>query len=170
MDVNFKELLEDERCRLPLEEFNTKLELNCHAWDTLGRPILPPIWGNTLCKAIKSVQPGLLTCAGSHKEMTKEAKSTNRPVIRKCHAGLVKAVVPVVVDGRYIGLLGGCGSLSTGDKLDHEYLRELASKIGIAAEELLSHVPSVNEVDVEALEKKVEEVLKAVEKAAKAPA
>jgi ligand-binding sensor protein len=168
MEANFKELLENKRCRIPLEEFNTRLGLNCHAWDILGKPILPTMWGNTLCKAIKSVQPGLLTCAGSHKEMTKEARATGRPVIRKCHAGLVKAVVPVVVDGRYIGLLGGCGSLPRGHKLDEGYLRELAEKIGLGRDELVSHAKSVGEVDVDAVEAKVEEVLKNLEEALKA--
>jgi len=167
MEPNFKELLDDKRCRIPLEEFNTRLGLNCHAWDILGKPILPTMWGNTLCKAIKSVQPGLLTCAGSHKEMTREARTTGKPVIKKCHAGLVKAVVPVIVDGKYIGLLGGCGSLPAGEKVDDAYLKELAVKIGLPEDSLVSHVSSVGEVDIEEVRKKVEELLRNVDEAAK---
>lgn len=162
MDKSFKEIIDSTECRKPLEEFNTELGLNCHAWDTLGKPILPPIWGNTLCKAIKSVQPGLLTCAGSHKEMTKEARTTGQPVIRKCHAGLVKAVVPVVMDGRYIGMVGGCGCVPRGESVDPGYIRELAEKIGVEEEYLSSHVQTVGEADVEAVESKVREVLDSI--------
>ncbi|HEX9859816.1 MAG TPA: PocR ligand-binding domain-containing protein [Nitrospirota bacterium] len=161
-DKSFKDIIDSEDCKRPLEEFNTMLGLNCHAWDTLGKPILPPIWGNTLCKAIKSVQPGLLTCAGSHKEMTREAKVTGQPVIRKCHAGLVKAVVPVIVDGKYMGMIGGCGSLPRGEKVDQEYIKELAAKIGVAEEYLSVHLPSVGEVDVDDVSAKVREALDSI--------
>lgn len=165
MNKSFKDILDSEHCARPLGEFNSELGLNCHAWDTLGKPILPPIWGNTLCKAIKSVQPGLLTCAGSHKEMTKDAKATGKPVIRKCHAGLVKAVVPVIVDGKYIGMIGGCGSVPMGESVDPAYLRELADKIGVPDEYLLTHLPTVGEVDVEAVRAKVKEALDNISKA-----
>jgi len=161
MDTPFAKVIEEDGCMRTIVELNTSLGLNCHAWDTLGKPILPPIWGNTLCKAIKSTHQGLLTCAGSHKEMTKEAKASGSPVVRECHAGLLKAVVPVYCEGRYIGLLGGCGATPMGSTVSEDYLRELGPKIGVDVEQLLAQVASVPEVDRDALKKKVEDVIRA---------
>ena len=160
MDKPFDKRIEEDKCRQKLLAFNSSLGLNCHAWDTLGKPILPPIWGNTLCKAIKSTHAGLMTCASSHKEMTKEAKTSGKPVVRECHAGLLKAVVPVYCEGRYIGLLGGCGATPKGHAVDEEYLRDLGPKIGVEIDELLAQVASVPEVDREALMDKVEDVIR----------
>jgi len=166
MSKSFKEMVEHEACMRPLKAINEELGLNCHAWDTLGKPFLPAMWGNTLCKAIKSVKPGLLTCAGSHKEITKEAKSTGKPAIKKCHAGLIKAVVPVYVDGRYVGMIGGCGGVPTGDRLDESYLKDLAGRIGVSVEEMLGSAGTVSEVEVSDLEKKVAEALEGINRAA----
>jgi len=160
METEFSKVIEENKCRKALEELNSSMGLNCHAWDTLGKPILPTIWGNTLCKTIKSTQQGLLTCASSHKEMTKEAKSTGLPVVRECHAGLLKAVLPVVCEGRYIGLLGGCGATPKGRAVSEEYLCELGPKIGVSPEELLAQVASVPEVDKEALKDKIEVLIR----------
>jgi len=166
MSKSFKEMVEHEACMRPLKAINEDLGMNCHAWDTLGRPFLPAMWGNTLCKAIKSVKPGLLSCAGTDKEITKEAKATGKPVMKKCHAGLIKAVVPVYVQGRYVGMIGGCGGVPTGDSLDENYLKELAERIGVSVDEMLATVSSVSEVDVAELEKKVEEALEGINCAA----
>jgi len=160
MDKPFVKVIEEDKCRQTLVELNSSLGLNCHAWDTLGKPILPTIWGNTLCKAIKSTQQGLLTCASSHKEMTKEAKTSGKSVVTECHAGLLKAVIPVYCEGRYIGLLGGCGATPKGRAVDEEYLRTLGPKIGVDIEELLAQVASVPEVEKEALKEKVEAVIR----------
>jgi len=159
METPFTKVIQENNCRQALEELNTSMGLNCHAWDTLGKPILPTIWGNTLCKAIKSTHLGLLTCASSHKEMTKEAKSSGKSVVRECHAGLLKAVVPVYCEGKYIGLLGGCGATPKGRAVNIEYLNELGSKIDVSVNELLAQVPSVPEVDKEALIEKIENVV-----------
>ncbi len=160
METEFSKVIDENKCRQALEELNSSMGLNCHAWDTLGKPILPTMWGNTLCKAIKSTHQGLLTCASSHKEMTKEAKATGKPVVRECHAGLVKAVLPVICGGRYIGLLGGCGATPKGRTVSEKYLCELGPKIGVSSEELLAQVASVPEVDKEALKEKIESIIK----------
>jgi len=159
METEFSKVVQENKCMQALEELNVSLGLNCHAWDTLGKPILPPIWGNTLCKAIKSTHDGLMTCASSHKEMTKEAKATGKPVVRECHAGLLKAVLPVYCEGRYIGLLGGCGATPKGTEVSEEYLSELGPKIGVSIEELLAQVASVPELDKELLKEKIKGVI-----------
>jgi ligand-binding sensor protein len=163
MSKTFKEMVEHDACMIPLKEIHEDLGMNCHAWDTLGRPFLPAMWGNTLCKAIKGAHAGLMTCAGSHKEITKEAKATGKPAMKKCHAGLIKAVVPVFLKGRYVGMIGGCGGVPTGDKLDETYLRELAERIGVSVDEMLASVDTVSEVDVAELECKVAEALAGIE-------
>ncbi|HEY3346284.1 MAG TPA: PocR ligand-binding domain-containing protein [Nitrospirota bacterium] len=160
METTLTDLLKDESCQKSLVELNSRFSMSCHAWDILGRPIIPTVWGNTLCKLIKSTEAGLLTCAVTHKEMTKQAKATGKPVIRLCHAGMLKAVVPLYCGTKYMGLAGGCGCTPLGKSIDESYLRELGPKIGIEVEKLIEHAASVNDSDIEKFSEGVFDVMK----------
>ena len=162
MEISFKDILDDPRFMEILEGMNSALSLNCHAWDTLGKPAIPTLWGNMLCKAIKSTNEGLLTCAATHKEMTREAKQTGKPVINECHAGLVKVVIPVHAGGKYIGLLGGCGRIKKGKSVDESYLDGLGPKINVPKETLLETAATVPEVELHRVEAKVAELVEYV--------
>lgn len=159
MNITLNEIVHEDACQKSLENLNSRHGMSCHAWDILGRPAIPTVWGNTLCKLIKSTEPGLLTCAATHKEMTKEAKATGQPVVKLCHAGMIKAVVPLYCGKKYMGMAGGCGCTPAGTKVKESYLRELGPKIGIDAEELIGHAASVKESDVEQFIESVKRVM-----------
>jgi ligand-binding sensor protein len=77
------------------------------------------VWVNRLCPAIKGTDKGQsFICAVAHMNLANQAKDEKRPVIEECDAGLMKIVVPIFVDGNYIGAVGACGLLPAGGEVD----------------------------------------------------
>jgi ligand-binding sensor protein len=76
-------------------------------------------WANPLCPKIKSTDKGqTFICATAHMNMANEARQTREPVIEECDAGLVKIVVPIMVNDEFIGAAGGCGLLLNDGEVD----------------------------------------------------
>jgi ligand-binding sensor protein len=68
--------------------------------------------------------------------LANQAKDEKRPVIEECDAGLMKIVVPIFVDGNYIGAVGACGLLPAGGEVDSF---------------LVNKMTDIDEADIEAL-------------------
>lgn len=76
-------------------------------------------WVNRLCPVIKATDKGrTFICTAAHMNLAQQAKDQGRPVIEACDAGLMKIVVPIVIDGEFIGAIGACGLLPAGGSVD----------------------------------------------------
>ena len=112
---------------LPLEKW-TQIENEIHEHSGLESNVFNTdgiritdnkVWVNRLCPAIKATDKGQsFICAVAHMNLANQAKDEKRPVIEECDAGLMKIVVPIFVDGRYIGAVGACGLLPAGGEVD----------------------------------------------------
>ena len=112
---------------LPLEQW-TQIENEIHEHSGLESNVFNTdgiritdnkVWVNRLCPAIKATDKGQsFICAVAHMNLANQAKDENRPVIEACDAGLMKIVVPIFVDGNYIGAVGACGLLPAGGEVD----------------------------------------------------
>jgi ligand-binding sensor protein len=112
---------------LPLEKW-TQIENEIHQHSGLESNVFNTdgiritdnkVWVNRLCPAIKATDKGQsFICAVAHMNLANQAKDEKRPVIEECDAGLMKIVVPIFVDGRYIGAVGACGLLPAGGEVD----------------------------------------------------
>ena len=98
-------------------------------------------WANELCPALRQ-SPQALTgiCAVAQQGLAAMARSTRRPVVEECDAGLVKIVAPVFVGDELIGTVSGCGRRYPESDMDFEYL---AQSSGLTAEALREKAPSV---------------------------
>ena len=112
---------------LPLEkwaelekEIHTRSGLESNVFNTDGIRITDnKIWVNRLCPAIKATDKGqAFICAVAHMNLANQAKDEKRPVIEECDAGLMKIVVPIFVDGQYLGAIGACGLLPAEGEVD----------------------------------------------------
>ncbi|BBO66945.1 hypothetical protein DSCA_08750 [Desulfosarcina alkanivorans] len=112
---------------LPLEkwaqlenEIHERSGLESNVFNTDGIRITDnKIWVNRLCPAIKATDKGQsFICAVAHMNLANQAREEHRPVIEECDAGLMKIVVPIVVDGEFIGAVGACGLLPVGGEVD----------------------------------------------------
>jgi ligand-binding sensor protein len=112
---------------LPLEKW-VELEKDIHkrsglesnVFNTDGIRITDnKVWINRLCPAIKATDKGqAFICAVAHMNLANQARNEKRPVIEACDAGLMKIVVPIFVDGEFIGAVGACGLLPAGGEVD----------------------------------------------------
>ena len=112
---------------LPLEKW-TQIENEIHKQSGLESNVFNTdgiritdnkVWVNRLCPAIKATDKGQsFICAVAHMNLANQAKDEKRPVIEECDAGLMKIVVPIFVDGNYIGAVGSCGLLPAGGEVD----------------------------------------------------
>ncbi len=89
-------------------------------YDTAGIRINPNLrWPNRLCPEIKATSKGQsFICATAHMNIAIMAKETRSPAIEECDAGMLKLVVPIFVNGEFIGSAGGCGLLLDQGEVD----------------------------------------------------
>lgn len=112
---------------LPLEKW-TQIENEIHRHSGLESNVFNTdgiritdnkVWVNRLCPAIKATDKGQsFICAVAHMNLANQAKEEKRPVIEECDAGLMKIVVPIFVDGHFIGAVGACGLLPADGEVD----------------------------------------------------
>jgi ligand-binding sensor protein len=112
---------------LPLEkwaelenEIHMRSGLESNIFNTDGIRITDnKVWVNRLCPAIKATDKGqAFICAVAHMNLANQARDTKSPVIEECDAGLMKIVVPIIMDGTFIGAVGACGLLPAGGEVD----------------------------------------------------
>ena len=76
-------------------------------------------WVNKLCPAIKATDKGQsFICAVAHMNLATMAKNSGGPVVEECDAGLVKIVIPIHVQGEFLGAVGACGLLMEDGEVD----------------------------------------------------
>lgn len=91
-------------------------------------------WANKLCPVIKADEKGQnYICAVAHQNIAAEAERSHQPVIAECDAGLMKMVVPIFVNGEFLGVAGGCGYILGNGEVDTFMVNKT---IGIAEEKL----------------------------------
>ena len=91
-------------------------------------------WANKLCPVIKADEKGQnYICAVAHQNIAAEAERSRKPVIAECDAGLMKMVVPIFVNGAFLGVAGGCGYVLGDGEVDTFMVNKT---IGLAEEKL----------------------------------
>jgi ligand-binding sensor protein len=77
------------------------------------------------------------------------AKSSKEPVIEECDAGLLKLVVPVMVDDEFIGAFGACGMILGDGEVDSFMVNKT---IGMDEEEIESLSGEISRISSEKAE------------------
>ena len=76
-------------------------------------------WANDLCRVIKGDGKGQnYICSVAHQNLAAQAMRTHQPVIEACDAGMMKLVVPIFVNGEFLGVAGICGWLEKNGNVD----------------------------------------------------
>lgn len=117
-------------------EINKRSGMNASVFDAEGVRITDfKKWANNLCPVIKGNEKGQsYICAVAHQNLAAQAARTHQPVIETCDAGLIKLVVPIFINGVFLGVAGGCGCLEKTGEVD---IFMLNKTIGLHEEELM---------------------------------
>jgi ligand-binding sensor protein len=122
-------------------------------------------WANKLCPLIKGNEKGQnYICAVAHQNIAAQAQRTRKPVIAECDAGLMKLVVPIFLNGEFLGVAGGCGYVLGNGEVDMFMINKT---IGIAEEKLTNlsddipvMTPEQAQSHTEFIQSEIEQILK----------
>ena len=109
--MKLTDILPVEIWRAIENEANEKFELNASVFDADGKRITGEARrANRLCPAIAATKDGQTNiCARAHQDIVSRVRRDGVPVVGECDAGMVKILVPITVDGEFLGAFGGCG-------------------------------------------------------------
>lgn len=160
---------------LPLEKW-AELEKEIHARSGLESNVFNTdgiritdnkVWVNRLCPAIKATDKGqAFICAVAHMNLANQAKGEKRPVIEECDAGLMKIVVPIFMDGEYIGAVGACGLLPAGGEVDAFLVNKITDIDEETVEALSDDLAAIEQTSAEEVAQFIWERIEAIVAAA----
>lgn len=102
---------------------------------------------NELCPAIKGTEKGQTSiCAEAHMDLAERARKKGRTVMDECDAGIMKLVVPVIVENQFIGAVGACGMLLDNGEVDDFLVAKITE---IDEEEVISLAYGINSISSE---------------------
>ncbi|MCP4372455.1 MAG: hypothetical protein GY797_30775 [Deltaproteobacteria bacterium] len=125
-------------------------------------------WANKLCPVIKTDEKGQnYICAVAHQNIAAEAKRTSKPVIAECDAGLMKLVVPIFQNGKFLGVAGGCGYLLENGKVDtfvvNKTIEIAEEKLMNLSDDIPAMTPEQASSHTEFIQSEIEQILKEYE-------
>ncbi len=110
------------------------------------------VWVNRLCPVVKAHDSGQsFICAVAHMNIADMAKNSKETVIEECDAGFLKLVVPIFVEGEFLGAVGACGLLLDDGDVDSFMVNRTIDIGEEKIEELLDDIKRISSEDVEAL-------------------
>ncbi|MBU1612468.1 MAG: PocR ligand-binding domain-containing protein [Proteobacteria bacterium] len=120
---------------------------------------------NRLCERIKTDPKGRSAiCSVAGTFFASEIRQTGEPLLAECDAGFTKIAVPIIVQGKVLGNVGGCGVIVDDGEVD-DFM--VARSLGVDEEELVGYlagIPKMTMAQAEEalawLEQRVEELLK----------
>ena len=148
------------------QKINERSGLNASVFNVDGVRITDfKRWANKLCPLIKGNEKGQnYICAVAHQNIAAEAQRTRKPVIAECDAGLMKLVVPIFINGQFLGVAGGCGYVLGNGEVDTYMVNKT---IGIAEEKITNlsdeipvMTPEQARSHTEFIQSEIEQILK----------
>ena len=152
------------------KKINKRSGLNASVFDVDGVRITNfKKWANKLCPVVKADEKGQdYICAVAHQNIAAQAQRSRKAVVAECDAGLMKLVVPIFLNGEFLGVAGGCGYVLGNGEVDSFMVNKT---IGIANEklkDLSADVPVMTMDQAEAhtqfIQHEVDQIIKESEK------
>ena len=102
-----------------------------------------------LCKAIRANKESLIgICARTQKFMSKEAKTTRRPVTVSCEANMAKCMIPVFSDEEFVGSVVVCGTAIPEEEITPDMIAKSINRSEAEVNRMIQRVPVVEKEKV----------------------
>lgn len=119
--------------------------------DIDGKPLTKQSNFSDFCgKCIRGSKLGLKRCMECDSYGGNKAKELKKPVIYKCHAGLIDFASPIIIKDKIVGCFL-CGQVLD-EKPDEEKFKTMAKELGIDEEEYLTALRKVKIIPYEKIE------------------
>ncbi len=135
------------------KDIHQKSGMDVNVFDTKGYRISEfKNWANRLCPEIKATDKGQsFICAPAHMNIAALAMRSKQPVIEECDAGMLKLVVPIFFDDKFVGAFGACGFLLDEGEVDSFLVNKMTDISEEAVEELAEGIPGITTEKAKAL-------------------
>ena len=132
--------------------------LDVNVFDTKGYRISKfKNWANRLCPEIKATDKGQsFICAPAHMNIATLAMRSKQPVIEECDAGMLKLVVPIILNDEYVGAVGACGFLLDDGEVDSFLVNKMTDINEDKVEKLTEGIDSITTEKAEILAQYIE--------------
>lgn len=120
MIKNLREFVDIDQLQKLQEQFAEAMGVAVLICDAQGEPVTSPSQFTGFCKYIRSCSEGRKRCILSDDKVGKLAAESKRPVIHRCHTGLVDFAAPIILRDKYLGSIL-CGQVL----IEDEELEEL---------------------------------------------
>jgi ligand-binding sensor protein len=139
------------------QEIHARTGMDANVFDTRGYRITAvKNWANRLCPAIKETDKGQsFICAPAHMNIAAQAMREGTAVIEECDAGMIKLVVPIRLNGEFLGAVGACGMKFDESDIDAYLVNKMTDIDEEAVERLSATVPSITREHTETLGREV---------------
>jgi len=162
--MNLTDIAPLERWMKLENDINARSGMDANVFDIKGYRISPQKhWANRLCPAIKETDKGQsFICAPAHMNLAAQAMRGRATVIEECDAGMIKLVVPIFMDGEFVGAVGACGLKFEDGDIDAFLVNKMADIAEETVEDLSATVPAITRDRVEALGRFIVESVDAI--------
>jgi ligand-binding sensor protein len=146
------------------KEIHKKSGLDVNVFDTKGYRISEfKNWANRLCPEIKATDKGQsFICAPAHMNIATLAMRSKQPVIEECDAGMLKLVVPIMLNDEYVGAVGACGFLLDDGEVDSFLVNKMTDINEDKVERLAEGIDSITTEKAEILAQYIEDQIAAI--------
>ena len=84
-------------------------------------------WSNQLCPTIKSGDAKII-CASAQSRLSQTVQEKKESATGECDAGLIKFLIPIFVESKFLGMVGGCGCVNEHSEIDAFYVGKMLNK------------------------------------------
>jgi len=84
-------------------------------------------WSNQLCPTIKSGEAKII-CASAQARLSQTVQEKKESATGECDAGLIKFLIPIFVESKFLGMVGGCGCVNEHSDVDAFYVGKMLRK------------------------------------------
>jgi len=145
--MNMTDICPEEAWAALEQDIHKRFGLNARVYDDKGFSFTGhTTWSNRICPAIKATPQGVSAiCSLAQTAMAAQARDERATVIDACDAGLVKICVPVFVDDLFVGVAGGCGTLSPDGEVESFLVEKTTGLTEDQVAELSTDIPVMDE-------------------------
>jgi len=143
------------------DEIRSRTGLNAAVFNIEGMRIIPIAqWPNKLCPEIKANPKGQsFICATAHMNIAILARESKAPVIEECDAGMIKLVVPILVEREFVGAVSGCGMLLDDGEVDTFLVNKITGMEEAYLENLAAGIPAITMKEAQDIGRFIQEQL-----------
>ena len=133
------------------KEIHTRSGMNAGVYNNQWNRITSYVaFANEVCPTIKAYPEGVAAiCTMANQYFGTVLAKTKQPLVDECDAGFVKFAVPILSEGVFLGMVGGCGHLLPDGEVETFLIEKAIGKDDLELDKKINTVETIskNEVD-----------------------